>query len=67
MLAIQKYKNKEIAIYGMGITGRSAAKTFKNMGAKVFCWDDNKKVRRKIKNSNYIIEKFWLKKKSIKF
>ena len=34
MLAIQKYKNKEIAIYGMGITGRSAAKTFKNMGAK---------------------------------
>tara|TARA_B100000029_G_scaffold238482_2_gene235624 strand:- start:3618 stop:4934 length:1317 start_codon:yes stop_codon:yes gene_type:complete len=63
MVLIKKYKNKEIAIYGMGITGCSAAKTFKKMGAKVFCWDDNKKVRQKAKKLKYTVEKFWLKKK----
>ena len=41
MVALQKYQDKKIAIYGMGITGRSAAKTFKKLEAKVFCWDDN--------------------------
>ena len=43
MFALQKYQNKKIAIYGMGITGRSVAETFKKLNAKVFCWDDNKK------------------------
>ena len=28
MVALQKYQNKKIAIYGMGLTGFSAAKTF---------------------------------------
>ena len=28
MIALQKYQNKKIAIYGMGITGCSAAKIF---------------------------------------
>ena len=43
MAALKKYQNKKIAIYGMGKTGRSAAKTFKKLKAKVFCWDDNKR------------------------
>ena len=42
---LQKYQDKKIAIYGMGITGYSAAKTFKRLNAKVFCWDDNNKIR----------------------
>ena len=45
MLTLQKYRNKKIAIYGMGITGISAAKILKKLGAKVFCWDDNLKIR----------------------
>ena len=60
MLTSQKYKNKKIAIYGMGITGCSAAKTLKKLGAKIFCWDDNLKIRRKIKNFNFPLDKFWL-------
>jgi len=62
MLALQKYKNKKIAIYGMGITGVSAAKAFKKLNAKVFCWDDNKKTRIKLKKKNLNINKFWLTK-----
>ena len=59
MFALQKYRNKNVAIYGMGITGRSAARTFKRLKAKVFCWDDNKKIRKKIKKMNIPLTKFW--------
>ena len=62
MLVSQKYKNKKIAIYGMGITGCSAATTLKKLGAKIFCWDDNLKIRKKIKNFNFPLDKFWLNK-----
>ena len=64
MLSSVKYQNKKIAIYGMGKTGFSAAKTFKKLRANVHCWDDNEKIRIKLKNSNYKIDKFWLKKKN---
>ena len=60
MFASQKYQNKKIAIYGMGITGISSAKTLKKLGAMVFCWDDNAKVRKKVKNFNFSLDKFWL-------
>ena len=65
MVALQKYQDKKIAIYGMGITGRSAAKTFKKLKAKVFCWDDNEKIRKKIKNLKFPVNKFWLNPESI--
>jgi len=62
MLTLQKYHNKKIAIYGMGITGISAAKALTKMGAKIFCWDDNFKIRKKIKNSEFDLTKIWLEK-----
>ena len=65
MFALQKYQNKKVAIYGMGITGCSAAQAFKKLNAKVFCWDDNKKIRKKIKNLNFPLNKFWLNRNSI--
>jgi len=65
MEILQKYRNKEIAIYGMGITGFSAAKILKNLKAKVYCWDDDKKVRKKIIKLNYKVNKFWIEKNSI--
>ena len=46
MVALQKYQNKRIAIYGMGLTGCSVARTLKKLGAQVLCWDDNTKVRK---------------------
>ena len=60
MLASQKYQNKKIAIYGMGITGCSTARAFKRLKAKILCWDDNVKIRKKIKNLNFPLNKFWL-------
>ena len=60
MFALQKYQNKKVAVYGMGITGYSAAKAFRKLNAEVYCWDDNKKVRKKIKNSKFLLNKFWL-------
>ena len=61
---MQKYKNKKIAIYGMGITGRSAAKILKKLKTKIYCWDDNKKIREKAKKSKFRINKFWLNQNS---
>jgi len=59
MVASLKYQNKKIAIYGMGLTGISAATALKKLGAKVFCWDDNIKRRSKIKKLNFPLNKFW--------
>ena len=60
MLEINKYKNKKIAIYGMGKSGYSVAKKLNRFGANVFCWDDSQKIRREIKINNFNISKFWL-------
>ena len=65
MSIYQKYQNKKIAVYGMGITGCSAAKTIKNLKAQALCWDDNAKIRKKVKKLNYKINKFWLNDKKI--
>ena len=65
MGALQKYQDKKIAIYGMGITGCSAARTLKKLKAKVYCWDDDAKIRKKIKGLNFKIEKFWLSQTSL--
>ena len=35
MNVLKKYKNKKIAIYGMGKTGISAAKALKKIGSKL--------------------------------
>jgi len=65
MLYSKKYQNKKIAVYGMGATGFSAVKAFKSLKAKVYCWDDSKKVRRKARNYNHHLCKFWLNKYSV--
>jgi len=44
----------------MGLTGCSVARTLKKLGAKIFCWDDDVKIRKKIKNLNFPLNKFWL-------
>ena len=62
MATLQKYKDKKIAVYGMGITGLSVVKTLRKLKAKVYCWDDNEKVRKKLKNLNFPLNKFWLSK-----
>ena len=65
MVTLRKYQNKRIAIYGMGITGCSAARALKRLEAKIFCWDDNAQVRKRIENFNFPIDKFWLSKNKV--
>ena len=65
MIALKKYQNKQIAIYGMGKTGFSAVDTFKKLQASVLCWDDSQKIRKKVKSLNYPLSKFWLKQNSL--
>ena len=67
MVALQKYRNKKIAIYGMGITGCSAARAFKKLKSKIYCWDDNIEVQKKLKKLNFNQDKFWLKKNFIDY
>jgi len=65
MQKLKKYYNKKIAIYGMGLTGLSAVKKLEKLGAEIYCWDDVKKVREKVKKSNIRVEKFWLGRNSV--
>lgn len=67
MVASQKYKNKKIAIYGMGITGCSVAKNFKKIKAQIYCWDDNISKRNEIKKLKIPLNKFWLNAKSMDY
>ena len=67
MFSLQKYRNKRIAIYGMGKSGCSVAKRLKFLKAKISCWDDDSKVRKKIRNLNFPVDKFWLNKNVIDY
>ena len=65
MLASQKYQNKKIAVYGLGITGISTADFLKKLKNRVYCWDDDSKVRREARRKKLEIVKFWSKKNLI--
>ena len=67
MITLKKYQNKIVGIYGLGKTGISAAKTLKKLKAKILCWDDNETARKKAKNLNFKLGKFWTKSNSIDF
>ena len=62
---LQKYQNKKIAIYGMGLTGISVANVLKKFDIKIYCWDDNAEIRKKAKKHNYHVDKFWFNKNLI--
>ena len=51
----------------MGITGCSAARAFKKLKSKIYCWDDNIEVQKKLKKLNFNQDKFWLKKNLIDY
>jgi UDP-N-acetylmuramoylalanine--D-glutamate ligase len=59
MLALRKYQKKKVAIYGMGATGQTTAKVLKRSGAQIFCWDDDGKIRKKVRKKD--LSKFWIK------
>ena len=58
LLKQYQYQNKTIAIYGMGRSGLSAARKLKTFGANLFCWDDSRNIRNKVKKFNFPLKKF---------
>ena len=47
MIPITEYAGRDVAVYGLGRTGLSAAKALKAGGARVHAWDDNEESRAK--------------------
>ena len=45
MIVAHSFKGKTIAIFGLGRTGLSAAKSLIKGGARVLAWDDNETTR----------------------
>lgn len=47
MIPIREYNGKDVAVFGLGRTGLSAAKALAAGGARVHAWDDNEATRAK--------------------
>ena len=47
MIPITEYAGRDVAVFGLGRTGLSAAKALKAGGARVHAWDDNEETRNK--------------------
>lgn len=47
MIPITEYAGRDVAVFGLGRTGLSAAKALKAGGARVHAWDDNEDTRNK--------------------
>lgn len=47
MIPISEYAGKDVAVFGLGRTGLSAAKALQAGGARVHAWDDNQETRAK--------------------
>ncbi|MEM9668089.1 MAG: UDP-N-acetylmuramoyl-L-alanine--D-glutamate ligase [Pseudomonadota bacterium] len=45
MIPITEYSGRDVAVFGLGRTGLSAAKALAAGGARVHAWDDNEKTR----------------------
>lgn len=47
MIPIQEYAGRDVAVFGLGRTGLSAARALRAGGARVHAWDDNPDTRAK--------------------
>lgn len=45
MIIPKQYNNKPVAVFGLGIDGKSTVRALLSAGAIVYCWDDNPKAR----------------------
>ncbi len=47
MIIVNEFTGRDVAVFGLGRTGLSAAKALKAGGARVHAWDDNEETRAK--------------------
>ena len=53
------YKNKDVGILGLGLSGLAAAKVLSNSKANIFVFDDKKRRPSIINKINWKNYKFW--------
>ena len=53
MIPVYGYSGQNVAVLGLGRTGRSVVKALKEGGAEVFAWDDSETTRKEIENDNF--------------
>jgi UDP-N-acetylmuramoylalanine--D-glutamate ligase len=58
MFSVTTFKNKDVAVFGLGRSGLTAAEALKAGGANVYLWDDNAKARDKSADIGFKIKKF---------
>ena len=56
---IINYKNKDVGILGLGLSGLAAAKVLLNSKANIFVFDDKKEKPSIIKKRNWINYNYW--------
>ena len=59
MNSIINYKNQDVGILGLGLSGLAAAKVLLNSKANIFVFDDKKEKPSIIKKSNWINYNYW--------
>lgn len=58
MFPVTSYKDKNIAVFGLGRSGITASLALMAGGANVFAWDDNEQTRAKAKEQNIPLKDF---------
>ena len=41
MIAVETYRDRKVAVMGLGRTGLSVVRTLVDGGAEIVCWDDD--------------------------
>lgn len=52
MITVLTFSQKTVAVLGLGKTGLSAARSLKEGGSQVLCWDDSFQVRKEVESQN---------------
>jgi UDP-N-acetylmuramoylalanine--D-glutamate ligase len=52
MNALAAYRNRTVAVFGLGRSGRSAARALSDAGARVYVWDDNPAAAEALRGPN---------------
>ena len=52
MILLKHLSGKKIGVLGLGLTGLSLISSAIHSGARVICWDDNKKKEKRLKKKD---------------
>ncbi len=56
MIVIPGFKNKSVAVFGLGVSGLATCEALVASGARVFTWDESARAREKTAGTEYLSE-----------